>query len=372
MNDNIKRARIDEILYGSYIQYTRLYEMTKYAFYGKTDANSVNIFIDVYSITKSLFSRGLNITVDDYCVISACIINLATHLRAYFETRHQVSSKIFIIYGGARPSHVLEKIPSYNAKNINMEESNSFMKSLLENDLGILKILCPYLYDIFCIVDYENEFSVISGCIIDLISSGGDVSPNIIYSKDDYAYQLVASKSRTYLYRPKKRYTEDMSWVVTKSTLYDAYRYGELTLKKQVPCKFNIGLISLYQTISGMRSRSLCAFKDANSTIKIIENGISSGVIFDGYNGDTILSRKDNIFYKLINNFNGYTPEDMLDRFECIDLLNQIRIYANSPKFLDIGRNMINLYAPDEVRAINDTYFQKYPLDLNRVQILYA
>lgn len=367
-NQGIKRARIDEILYGSFIQYTRLYEMTKYAFYGKSDANSVNIFIDVYSIIKSLFSRGLNITVDDYCVISSCMINLATHLRAYFETRHHVSSKIYIIYGGARPRHVLSQVPEYNSKNIFTEDSNIFMKELLVNDLDIMKLLCPYLYDIFCIVDYENEFSVISGFIIDMIRSRGNTDPCIIYSKDDFAYQLVATKSKTYLYRPKKKYTEDLSWVVTKSTLYDAYRYGELGLKKQIPCFFNIGLISLYQTIAGMRSRSLSSFKNANSTIKIIESGIVDGIIIDGYNGGTILSNHGmEIVCSLIRNFNGFSPEQVLNRFASIDLLNQISIFANTPNATEVIPNIVNLYAPDEVRAINNQYFQKYPLDLNRV-----
>ena len=41
---------IADILYGSYIKYDRMYEMTKYAFYGKTDSNDVNIYIDAYSI----------------------------------------------------------------------------------------------------------------------------------------------------------------------------------------------------------------------------------------------------------------------------------------------------------------------------------
>ena len=40
---------VADILYGSYIKYDRLFEMTKFAFYGKTDSNDVNIFIDVYS-----------------------------------------------------------------------------------------------------------------------------------------------------------------------------------------------------------------------------------------------------------------------------------------------------------------------------------
>ena len=38
---------VADIMYGSYIRYDRLFEMTKYAFYGKTDSDNVNVFIDL-------------------------------------------------------------------------------------------------------------------------------------------------------------------------------------------------------------------------------------------------------------------------------------------------------------------------------------
>ena len=251
---------IADILYGSYIRYDRLYEMTAFAFYGKTDSNDVNIFIDVYSILKSLFQRGKNIKITDSYCIASCIINLAIHLRAYFYTRHRVNTKIFIIYGGARPLDVINIFPTYNIKNIQMEDSNDFMKQLIRDNLEVVNILCPYLDDIFSIIDYENEFSVIASAIIDDMNNVSEYKvPNIIYSKDQLAYQLVAFKPRTFLYRPKKRSNADCSWVVTKSTLYDSYRYGELELKQQED-KFkplDVKMFSIYQAIAGVKSRSI-------------------------------------------------------------------------------------------------------------------
>lgn len=364
MEDGIYYPNVADILYGSYIRYDRLFEMTKFAFYGKTDSENVNIYIDVYSILKSLYARGTNIKINDSYVIASCIINLAIHLRAYFDTRHRVASKIFIIYGGARPSSSISQYPPYNMKNIQMEESNRYLKQLIIDNLEVIKILCPYLYDIYAIVDYENEFSVIASALIDSESEKGR-TPNIIYSKDPLAYQLVAFKPRTFLYRPKKRNNIDCSWVVTKSTLYNSYRYGELGLTKQFETSLDVKMFSIYQAIAGVKSRNIPSNKNGNTTVKLLEGAVQSNIFSNGYNANGIM--RDNIaFIQFCDNVNiNYL--DLIARFISIDLLHQTMIYKSTPSFIGVTAGIINLYNPQEVRNINDKYFQIYPLDLNRV-----
>lgn len=365
-NESIKNPNIADILYGSYIRYDRLYEMTKFAFYGKTEANNVNIYIDCYSILKSLYTRGSNITVKDSCAIASCLINLAIHLRAYFETRHNVSSKVYIIYGGARPIESFVNYAYYNAKNILMEDSNYVLKSLIYDNLNIIKILCPYLYDIFCIVDEDNEFSVIASS---LISNSSNKDPNIIYSKDPLAYQLVAFKPYTFLYRPKKHTNQmefqDNSWVVTKTTLYNAYRYGELGIKKQFDTSLDVRMFSIFQAISGVKSRNLKSMKSANNSIKLLEDAISKNIFTNGYNANSIFYLDPNPFLSL---FPTETDAAIAtNRFAAIDLQFQTMLYQSSIRSKEAINGIINLYNPQEVRNINDRYFQEYPLDLNRV-----
>lgn len=364
MEDGIYYPNVADILYGSYIRYDRLFEMTKFAFYGKTDSENVNIYIDVYSILKSLYARGTNIKINDSYAIASCIINLAIHLRAYFDTRHRVSSKIFIIYGGARPTNTISQYPPYNMKNIQMEESNQYLKQLIIDNLEVIKILCPYLYDIYAIIDYENEFSVIASAIIDSESEKGR-TPNIIYSKDPLAYQLVAFKPRTFLYRPKKKSNMDCSWVVTKSTLYSSYRYGELGLTKQFETSLDVKMFSIYQAIAGVKSRNIPSNKNGNTAVKLLESAVQSNVFSNGYNANGIM--RDNIaFIQFCDNVNiNYL--DLIARFISIDLLHQTMIYKSTPSFIGAAAGIINLYNPQEVRNINDKYFQVYPLDLNRV-----
>ena len=358
---------VADILYGSYIRYDRMYEMTKYAFYGKTDSDSVNIFIDAYSILKSLYTRGSNIEIKDSYAIASCLINLGIHVRAYFESRHHVSSKVYIIYGGARPRESFINYYRYNDKNMLTEDSNYRMKNLIVDNLQVMKILCPYLFDIFCIVDMENEFSVISSTIIDDICKSEDNKvPNIIYSKDSLAYQLVAFKPYTFLYRPKKRNNEDASWVVTKTTLYDAYRYGELGIKKEVECKLDVKMFSIYQAISGVKSRGIPSIKNANTVIEVIRKAISEGIFANGYNAHAIFYSNPNPFERIFG-IDEQVSRDITNRFAAIDLPYQTMLYKNTQMYRSLPVDIINLYDPQEVRNINDKYFQNYPLDLNRV-----
>lgn len=362
MKDNVYYPNVADILYGSYIRYERLFEMTKYAFYGKTDSENVNIYIDVYSILKSLYTRGTNIQINDSYAIASCIINLAIHLRAYFDTRHRVASKIFIVYGGARPLNAISQYPPYNIKNIQMEDSNIYLKQLIIDNLEVIKILCPYLYDIYAVIDYENEFSVMTSALID---SKSEKIPNIIYSKDLLAYQLVAFKPRTFLYRPKKRNNIDCSWVVTKSTLYNSYRYGELGLTKQFETSLDVRMFSIYQAIAGVKSRNITSNKNGNAAVKLLEKAVQNNVFVNGYNANGIM--RDNQAFINMCDIENISHVDLISRFIAIDLLHQTMIYKSTPNFIGANAGIINLYNPQEVRIINDKYFQIYPLDLNRV-----
>lgn len=357
---------VADILYGSYIRYDRLFEMTKYAFYGKTDSNNVNIFIDAYSILNGLYKRGTNIQIVDSYSIASCIINLAIHLRAYFESRHRVSSKVYIIYGGARPEAASKAYSPYNMRNIQMEDSNEYLKGIIKDNLLVIQILCRYLYDIFAIVDYKNEFSVMTSAFIDLNIEKGNNAPNIIYSKDPLSYQLVAFKPYTFLYRPKKKANEDCSWVVTKSTLYNAYRYGELGLTKQFDTTLNVKMFSIYQSISGVKSRNILAAKNGNVTVKLLEKAVENNVFSMGYNMASMLRDGYNPFETICQGTN-ISHLDIFNRFTAIDLPHQTMLYTMGTDYIVNLTELINLYNPQEVRNINDKYFQTYPLDLNRV-----
>lgn len=323
-----------------------------------------NIFIDVKSILKSLYARGTGLVIKDSCAIASCIINLAIHLRAYFESRHRVSTKVFIIYGEARPDICLKAYPRYNEKNILTEDSNLLLKGLIKDNLNMIKLLCPYLHDFFYIEDSGNEFSVITSSLINRLNE--PQVPSIVYSKDIMSYQLVAFKPRTFLFRPKKKFNDDCSWVVTKSTLYNAYRYGELGITKQYETSLSVKMFSIYLTIAGVKSRSIDSIKNANTTAKFLEQAVANNIFSTGYNSSAIFCTKPNPFEILFQGTN-VRSDDIMARFSVIDLLYNTMLYESSLEYKGVVEGIINLYNPDEVRYINNMYFQEYPLDLNRV-----
>ena len=95
--NNEPRISVADVMYGQFIKYDRLYEMTKYALYG-ANTHSVDIYIDAYSLLSKMYRLGSTLHVDDSCAIASCLINLAIHLRAYFESRHKIRSKVYIVY----------------------------------------------------------------------------------------------------------------------------------------------------------------------------------------------------------------------------------------------------------------------------------
>ena len=105
--------------------------------------------------------------------------------------------------------------------------------------------------------------------------------------------------------------------------------------------------------------------KNGNATVKLLETAVKSNVFSNGYNANGIM--RDNIaFMQFCANLNMDYRELMV-RFVSIDLLYQTMIYKTTPSFIGAAAGIINLYNPQEVRNINDKYFQTYPLDLNRV-----
>jgi len=244
-----------------------------------------------------------------------------------------------------------------------MEDSNPFLKELIADNFNMMAVLCPYLYDIFSIVDYENEFSVIASNIIDENNEAG--VPNIIYSRDAMSYQLVAFKPYTFLYRPRKNLAVDNSWVVTKSTLYNAYRYGELNMQKKYDTFLSVELFSMLIAVSGLKSRSMVSLKSTNSSIKIMEQAINSNIMPNCFQSSMFFSNPNS--FESVFNIDRVPTWLATNRYAALDLPYQTSLYKGSPAALLVHQSVVNLYNPQEVRNINDKYFAKYPLDLNRV-----
>ena len=104
------RTSPSNILYGEYIKYDRMYEMSMHAFNGHDIIKEVEVYVDLYSILRKLYIFGDNkLDLNDQYEIAASIINLGIHIRGFFN-RFGIASKIYLIYGEAKPQNILNKL----------------------------------------------------------------------------------------------------------------------------------------------------------------------------------------------------------------------------------------------------------------------
>ena len=124
-------------------------------------------------------------------------------------------------------------------------------------------------------------------------------------------------------------------------------------------------MFSIFQALSGVRTRNMNHIKVANTVIKLLEKGVIDGAFNNGYNSSSIFYEETNPFFKILQD--PVAASDATNRFAAIDLPYQTMLYSSSLQVKELPTSIINLYNPDEMRAINDKYFKEYPLDLNRV-----
>ena len=134
---------LEQIFARSMVRYEKLDELIPAAF---ADYNSteLNIFIDLYSIYRTLFSRGFHTNVKDYREFTVSTIDLCTHYRAYFRYIG-VNTKIFLINSFNIPRNIT--YPNYN-KTMHDKLKNKVVSDMVNINTELLRILCPYLYNI--------------------------------------------------------------------------------------------------------------------------------------------------------------------------------------------------------------------------------
>ena len=333
---------IYQYLFKNYITYDRLFALNKKAFYERSDAESVDVFIDMHSMVKDIFSisGGLNFTYSNTSVLTSSIINLCAHLRQYYFTRHRVWTVFYIVFGWNSPIESIKRLPEYNAHNIMAINAKTIEKQLVEENTKLLKTLCPYLPDIFFVYGGNYETIVTIGSLISQYGRGAKGIPSIIYTRDSYAYLAVSKLPLTFIFRPKKSNRDDVSYMVSKTNLIDSYLENEL---KQVPYTSSYDSDKFYEYISyaGLKSkgiRGVLRFKQA----------------IDYYNGRHL-----------------YFTSEELSRVEAIaytvNINQQISMFQTSVEGMQVPSSIINLVSPEDVKQINNLYFQHYPLDLNNL-----
>ena len=352
-NENYKIA--EHLLYSNFIRYDKLFSLTQHAFYGNIEQyKNINVFIDMNSLLSILY-RYNKILINNYNFITESMVNLAAHLRQYFLSRHNVYSFIYIVYGDNYPESPRSLYDSYNQTNYSKFVSNTIITDHIFRNIELLDILIPYIQDVYFIHDTEVETSVLIQSIINRVNP----SPNVIISKDSYSYQLVAMNNRTFLYRPRKYFNEDNSWVVVKSNLYNSYAFqNKLSLSSDN--NNNTDLFSFILAMCGLKERNVKGIKRLSDAMSLINRCINSDIISPDYS----VGKEYNL---MTMDFINQVQSDIISRnFKVLDLKYNHSLYEMSkPVDVVISKSLINLYDRDGLLHINESYFTNNPLDLS-------
>lgn len=359
------------LLFSHYIQWDRMYHLTAQSFSWSNSSN-INVYIDMNSIVTPLYHLFDEFNIEDYSIVTSSVINLCAHIRAYFESRHRVSTKIFIVYSPNCPEYNRNMYYGYNNKTYKAIENNRVIREMVRTNLEMINTLTQYLRGIY-FVPSNWETGVI---IYDLIlqeQAKGNHNPSVIISKDQYLYQIPALMTQVAIYRPKKNRlqsgeTVDNSWAITHNSVFYKFLSEDRSVDPSKIDGLDPGLLSLLMTMSNCTSRGIKSIFNISTALKLLDQMVLDYRIQNRHS-----FMVENVVDYLIESgkfrLNGNDPiqvkNSFINRFAAIDIPTQHQAYFASPD--KIVNYEIDLYDPESVQAINNTHFKNNPLDLNRL-----
>lgn len=364
----INQINPENILYGYYIKYHKLMELTLQEFQNTSNANStkVNIYIDLYDMLYSLYTNKVDIR--DTFNISSIVINLAAHLRGYYKKSHMVDTKIYLIYG-ATNSDIQDKLifGGYNRKGKEIISQNPKINKSISEVFNQLEILCKYIDQVYFIKVNNFDTSVV---IFDRIlkeEAENPSIPNIVITKSLYAYQIPAYTVNTRIFRPLKSKGIDNSYIINKSNCIYRYFFDRSSNKSElneelnnIIKSLNPEIINLLMTLAGIRTRGIRPIINITSSLKELQKMIDNHLIINGYN--SILEYSINV-YKM-NPVMIDNKIEIASRLKGLDLRLQHMIFIQSVYFQSIEQSIIDLIDDEGFKHIAGKYYKDNPIDI--------
>ena len=361
MNNDSYTVNLSAIIYSSYVKMDRLQKIVFETFSNTSiaEATHLNIFIDLYSTLHPIFSEHYRVNIENYTDVTAGIINMCGHYRKFFKGLG-VNTTFYLIYSDNICDFNRKFIAGYN-ENFYRKSQIKMFREIVDNNLDLLSTICPYLPDIHFVKSISNwESSVIIANIIEYLNDG---SPNLIISKDFYPLQLCALYPWTsYLYPFKHRGGIDESIMVPLNEkpsfrhefwrLYVKDKVGEVKSDLSVISPLNVALFS---AINGLNCREVNLLYNVSAAKK---------AILEITNGENI---KIDINQLLMNeSISKVINVQMIEsRLKGLDITYALPYYKQDPE--SNNYKFINLQDNGAVNMINSKYFEKNPLELNKL-----
>lgn len=347
---------IDTAIYWQFITYKSLDEIIAKE-YKDSNSDKINIYIDLYQMLASLsrFTKLKNIYS-----ISAAIINYCAHLRRYFR-KINVYANIVLVYNDGSMSTIKEFIPEYNSRYGKRIEANKATLDAFNKNIELLKILVPYLPNIYLKIGSTDSGIMIYDIIKRKLIG---IAPSMIISNWEYMFQIPQLLKSARIVR--KTYSiksvEDTSYSYNSTNCIEAYMYA--TKMKNIYGNFNQNTLSVLMTLNGLPKLGIKSmgfnYRDSIELCNSIPRGYEHDV-------DTVASCYLNYTETHVTKRKVIlrpTVDVFIDHFKGIDLVYQYSLYKLLPEYNELDF-LKSLEDKDSLHSINATYYDDCQLDLD-------
>lgn len=358
--NNNGMVSVENIIYGSFVKMNRLEQLVFNTFSNTSiaSATELNIFIDLYSVLKSIFSEHYRTDISDYTAITSGIINMCSHYRTFFK-RLSVRTKIYLIFSFNTCDINRKLVAEYNDIFLKKSEIKMF-NEVAKNNFDLLDLLCPYLPDIFFIKSPRNFESAV--VIANLIETINDGNPNLIISKDLYPIQLCSIYPYTsFLYPIKQRGGIDGSIMIPINEKAN-FRYDFWNIVANIR-KFDVSNIAEISPINFPLFSAINRFPERN--ISALGNVITVKNIVKKIVGNENIKILPTQLYE-DGDLSSKLPISKIEsRMNALDVQYMLNYYRYDPESKSISFK--NLNDPSTLNTINSKFFAHNPLDLGRL-----
>ena len=374
---------LQALMYSQFITYDRLTGMVNESC-KDSNANVAHIYIDMQSLLKCIFSNIDRLSIGSYNGLTSCMINMAIHYRYFFKNRYGTSTKIYFVYSDNCPDYCRKWVQNYNARNIQLANHSKQHADIIKQNLELMKTITQYIDDVYFIPTQHETGLAIHHLIQMNINEPEHV--NFVITKDAYNYQLVGNDN-TIILRPKRDNSSntnvkerDISYYINSLNIWQV-----ICLERKIEfipsILINPKLVTLVYAISGITQRGIPSTVGIKKCLDIIQNLIINGDMtneYPVYSMDAIAliylnsskERLKNSSLQALQN-NG-TIMGMSGNFKAVDISYQYAIFKNNSTGLysDLelfNSYMVNLYDPEGLKKINESYFKDCPIDFMKL-----
>ena len=345
-----EKASLAQLVGASMIKYEVMDTLISTAFAG-SEANEIVLYIDIYSILKPVLGNSFYAGSDSE--LAALIMDLCVHSRQYFK---KLGVKVSIVMVSSFNVPIRNKMvqADYNYETVlKLTQESKYATQNIE----YLNILCPYLDDIHFVYT-EVETGVMIYHIASFYKPG---IPIVILSRDAYNLQLMSQLPNSAYLRPKKVRGVDQSYIVFDNNTLWASFYEFMQTTGDVPlidpCR-----IQDVMALTKLPQRYIKSLFTIGRIIRFANAQIMDGIITPD---QFTINYCRQFLCKDKRDRDLFESGLIQNRFNIIDIPTQYMAFLQTPESKSIVLN--NLYDPNGVKQVNNTYFKKNPIDLDRL-----